>query len=165
MICIKCGAQNPNDARYCNNCNAMLPKMADSYEEEAPPIHDRYNQLKNAGEKVKSGEWTADEFIEFVEGIYHVLTGISQDIREIDIPPESTSEFEEELAIGFEGISLYEQGIQEMLGFIQTKDPVHIDSGLAMIRQGNDRINQAMHINRQNRKKLEEMYIEGTTLL
>jgi hypothetical protein len=48
---------------------------------------------------------------------------------------------------------------------LNDSDPAHIEEGLELIREGNELINDAMKINRDNRKKLEEVYIDSSTMM
>ena len=165
MLCIKCGHINPPGSNYCQKCNAILPKMAQTEVAPPPKVNERYNQLRNAGDRVKSGEWTVDEYSDFLAGISNALAQKEMEIREIEIPEESYEDFREELEIGFSGIELYNQGISEMRLYIEDLDPARIDCGLELIADGNDRINEAMRINRENRREIEEMNIDTSTFI
>ncbi|MDQ7824781.1 MAG: zinc ribbon domain-containing protein [Candidatus Eremiobacteraeota bacterium] len=165
MLCLKCGHNNAQGANYCTRCNAALPKMTQT--DTAPPtkVNERYMQLKEAGEKAKSGEWTIEQYGKFLQDIQAILAQKEQEIREIEIPEEAIEEFAEELEVGFNGIELYNQGIANMLLFLEDKNADHIDYGLELVHEGNEKINEAMRINRENRRKLEEMYIDNSTLM
>jgi len=168
LICIKCGFNNPDGSNYCQGCNAVLPKMHQV--SVAPPqkVNERYYQLKEAGEKVLSGEWTIAQYSEFLNNVAQILAQKAEEIREIsenEIPPEAFADFEEELTVGFDGIAHYELGIVEMMLFCSSNDPVHIEKGLELVSAGNEKINEAMRINRDNRRKLEEMYIDTSTII
>lgn len=167
MICVRCGYNNPPGTNFCEKCNSSLPKIVPhSPESAAPPkVNERYMQLKEAGEKAKSGEWTVEEYGIFLENISKILTQKEQEIREIEIPEEAIDEFAAELEVGFAGIDLYNTGIANMKLFLEDQNPDHIDYGLELVREGNEKINEAMRINRENRRKLEEMYIDTSTLL
>ncbi len=165
MICVRCGHQNPPGAKFCESCNAVLPKMAQEEITAPPKVNERYNQLKNAAEKVKSAEWTVEEYGSFLENISAILSQKEQEIREIEIPEEAIEDFREELEVCFAGIDLYNQGIAEMKLFLEDLNPEHLDYGLELVHQGNEKINEAMRINRENRRKLEEMYIDTSTFM
>jgi hypothetical protein len=120
-------------------------------------VNERFNQLQDAGDKVKSGEMTVEAYADFLENVSQVLQQKEMEIREIEIPEEAFEDFREELEVGFAGIELYNQGIAEMKAFVQDLNPEHIDYGLELVHEGNEKINEAMRINRDNRRKLEEM--------
>ena len=46
--------------------------------------------------------------------------------------------------------------MQVFFAFVENEDPALLEEGLELVRQGNERINEAMRINRENRSKLEE---------
>lgn len=167
MLCVKCGFQNPEGANCCSRCSAQLPRMVAPVPaaEEAPRIHDRLNQMEVAVGRVVSGEWNPDQFGEFLMEMARVLADKERDIREIPIPEEAADDFREELEVGFAGIDLYNQGVQRMFGFLGDASTAHLDEGLDLVRQGNELINEAMRINRENRRKLEEMYSDSSNLM
>jgi hypothetical protein len=167
MICVKCGHQNSELANFCEQCNAKLPRLVAEPAEpaEQPPVQDRLRQLEEAARKVLSEEWSREQFAEYVENVLTVLQEKERAIREIEIPSEAMEDFREELEVGFVGISLYNQGLERMLGYVEDGDASHLDEGLDLVRQGNDHINEAMRINRENRRKLEEMYIDSSPLM
>ena len=91
MICLKCGHKNSSGANNCEQCGAMLPKMTPAAVETAPPpkVNERYMLLKDAGDKVKSGEWAIEEYGNFLHEIQSVLAQKELEIREIEIPEEA----------------------------------------------------------------------------
>jgi len=165
LLCLKCGYKNSAGANYCERCSAALPKMTQTETGPPPKVNERYMQLKEAGEKVKNGEWTIEEYGKFLGEIQQVLALKESEIREIEIPEEAIEEFSEELEVGFNGIELYNQGISNMMLYLEDQNPDHIDYGLELVNDGNEKINEAMRINRENRRKLEEMYIDTSTLM
>lgn len=166
-ICTRCGTQNPDNKNYCVNCNSALPAIPASAQVPKSPsfVMERYNQLKEAADLVMNGEWTIEEYGEFLENLAQVLAQKEQEIRDIEIPEEAYEDFEEELSVGFEGITLYNEGIAHMMLYLDDQDPTHIEDGLELVYQGNNNINDAMKINRQNRRKLEEMYVDTSTMM
>ncbi|MCE1246618.1 MAG: hypothetical protein LWY06_08240 [Firmicutes bacterium] len=166
-VCTRCGAQNSDMQKYCSNCQAVLPNIPSGTQMsiESETVMERYNQLKEAAEMVLCGEWTIEEYGDFLESVSRVLAQKEQEIRDIDIPEEAYDDFTDELQTGFEGIALYNEGIAHMLLYLEDQDPENIDHGLELVYQGNEKVNEAMKINRDNRKKLEEMYIDTSTMM
>lgn len=156
VFCPKCGNEN-NEGAFCARCGAKLPRFIQEEQvvEQHTPINSRLNVIENAVERVLSGEWPLEEFLPFLEEIHEVLSSKEQEIREIAIPEESIGEFQEELSVGFSGIALYNEGIAHMLSF-DGENPEVLSEGLKLVRKGNERINEAMRINRASRSKLEE---------
>ena len=115
----------------------------------------RYNQFKRAVDNVKKGNWSDGEFHEFLFNIYETLSAKANEMREI-IESENYGEYaEEEVACGLAGLELFEAGMQEMSYFLEDGDTYHLDEGLAHIWEGNEKINEAMRINREKREDLE----------
>ena len=164
---MKCGHQNPMGMNYCQSCNTMLPRVPQAADVDAQhqKVNERYLQLKEAGDKVISGEWSIEEYSNFLDHISRVLAQKEQEIRDIEIPPEAFEDFRQELEVGFQGIELYNNGVATMRLFLADHNPAHIHEGLELIREGNEQINEAMKINRENRRKLEEVYIDSSTMM
>ncbi|MGM9998804.1 MAG: hypothetical protein ACI38Q_05370 [Candidatus Bruticola sp.] len=161
MLCIKCGFDNEQDARICKKCGAALPRYVaeaevEEVKVESPVINERLQIFEQAVDRVGSGEWSTEEFAHFLEETAAVLADKEQGIRSIDIPEEAAEDFKEELEVGFEGIKLYNQGMQVFFAYVESEDPALLEEGLELVRRGNERINEAMRINRENRSKLEE---------
>lgn len=168
MLCVKCGFQNSEGVNYCSKCNAQLPRVLQTPQEvepEMPPIHDRLQQIEAAAARAASGEWNPEELGRFLEETAAILAEKERAIREIPIPDEAAEDFREELEVGYTGIDLYNQGVQRMFEFVADSDPVHLQEGLDLVRQGNESINEAMRINRENRRKLEEMSSDASSLM
>jgi hypothetical protein len=166
LICVKCGQHNAPGQNYCHQCNTLLPKISDSVQESShQKKNERYLQLKEAGDKVLSGAWTLEEYAAFLDNISRVLSMKEQEIRDMEIPPEAIEDFRQELEVGFSGIQLYNQGIVTMKLYLDDQDSTHLQEGLEMVREGNELINDAMRINRDNRRKLEEVYSDNTTMM
>jgi len=168
LLCVKCGFQNAEGANYCSQCHAQLLRVAPvaaQAEPEAPRVQDRLQQIAAAVARVTSGEWNPDEFAQFLEETAQILAEKERAIREITIPDEAAEDFREELDIGYAGIELYNQGVQRMFDFLSDGDADHLEAGLELVRQGNEHVNDAMRINRENRRKLEELYSDTSNLM
>lgn len=169
MLCVKCGFQNSDGANYCSKCNAQLPRVLQGPQEEVEPetprIHDRLQQIEAAAARAASGEWNPEEFGRFLEETAAILAEKERAIREIPIPDEAAEDFREELEVGYTGIDLYNQGVQRMFDFVADANPLFLEEGLDLVRQGNEFVNQAMRINRENRRKLEEMSTDASSLM
>lgn len=146
--------------------NLQHSKMARQAQEPEPEVvNQRLLEVEEAAEKAASGEWTPEEFGQFVEEVAQALVEHEEHIRQIEIPPEAVEDFREELEVGFNGIQLWHEGVARLGLFLEEPDVAHLEEGLELCRQGNDYINEAMRINRENRKRLEEMYIDSSTMM
>jgi acyl-CoA reductase-like NAD-dependent aldehyde dehydrogenase len=165
IVCTRCGTENVGGKRYCSSCQASLPQIVSHVPREADKVLARYNQLKEASDKVKMRQWSLQEFAGYMENIAQVLAEKEEEIREIEIPEEGYEDFADELEVGFNGIALYNEGISHMMLYIEDQNPEHLDYGLELVLQGNDLLNEAMKINRETRRRLEEMYIDTSTMM
>ena len=116
----------------------------------------RFQQFKDAVERVRSGQWASDDFLEFLQNIYTLLTEKRMSAEQL-IQESGYEEYaEDEVRQGRDGMDHYEMGMQEMSLFLEDGEMAHLDQGLDLIWQGNERLNDAMRINRAERKKLED---------
>ncbi|MCQ2735878.1 MAG: hypothetical protein MJ234_01490 [bacterium] len=161
MLCLMCGHDNPETATVCMNCKTPIHKLS-QMTSSAPPakVTDRYMQIKAASDSVLAGAMSIDDYARFLHDTINVLAQKEQEIREVEIPEESYEEFADELNMGYQGIDMYNEGLEFLLRYTEDGDPVNISHGMGLIFDGNERINEAMRINRENRRKIEEEYIE-----
>jgi hypothetical protein len=144
----------------------MLPKVQQSSEFVPPPFVDgRYQKVKIAADKILANESSPEEFAEFIDTTIEFLSEKEANIRQVEIPPEALEDFREELETGLTGIDLFYQGLTEMRTYLEDSDVEHINAGLEIVREANRLLNEALTINRKNRHKLEEMYIDASTTL
>lgn len=155
MICIRCGHVNEHGVNYCQNCNAPMARMDMPAEVSLPTVEERFNIIRKACEKASSGEWTVEALTCHVQEILNLLTQKFREIQDLVADTNYVNDSPEEVEVGFAGMELYEQGLLELLAYAEKQDPLHLQSGLEMVRRGNEHINNAMRINRENRNKAE----------
>lgn len=167
IICVKCGHQNPDSQTTCEQCRTPLPRLVQNEKGDAGPtyIDDRVRELEEAANKVQSEEWSIDEFAEYIDRILQVMAEREQTIKAIEIPPQTIDQFRAELEAGFQGISLYYEGLQRMQSFIETLDPADLHDGLDQVKRGNDFLNEALRLNYSSQKKYEEMYLDASSMM
>ena len=167
IICVKCSHQNGDGVSNCEQCGAQLPRMVQNPQEESGPtyISDRVKELEDAATKVQSGDWSMDKFSEYIDGILQVMNEREQSIRSIEIPPQTIDQFRAELEAGFNGITLYHEGLARMAGYAETQDPANLTEGLELVKQGNDFLNEALRLNYTSQKKYEEMYLDASSMM
>jgi len=162
ITCIRCGQQNPDGSKYCQSCKAALPKISESVSAAAPErINVHYNQLKEVGDKILSGAITDEEFAGTIDRIYEVIQARLNDLENLQIAPEVIPKVEEELQLGLAGIQYFLQGIEEMKLFLQDRNQEHITLGMESVFQGNENLNNALEMARDNIRKLKDMGIES----
>lgn len=136
----------------------MLPKI-DPNQNMSGVGHQtgRYEQIKDACDRVRTNNWSLDEFGQFIQNLFQFLE--SQKDAIVGYVKE-TGYFEygsQEVEMGMTGVQRYEEGLELIYSYIEDGVPESVlDQGLAIIWEGNEMINEAMRENRQARRKLEE---------
>lgn len=166
MLCLMCGQDNPDELTICPNCKAPMPKPSGTIT-SAPPqkVYERYNVLKETAEHVKDGSISVEQFAEYLNKTKEILSTKEQEVKDIEIPAEFYQDFEEEMNLGFSGIAMYKEGIDLMLTYVLSRDPSILDKGLEIIYKGNEAINDARMVNRENRRQMEELYMDATSFM
>ncbi|NDD28487.1 MAG: zinc ribbon domain-containing protein [Proteobacteria bacterium] len=166
MNCSHCEKPVPEGSAYCPSCNVLLPESNLPVEEgPAAEVNERYLQLKDAGEKVLSGEISVDAYRDFLDQILAVIAEKESQVRDLEIPPEVFEDFRQEIEAGFAGIEALNRGVGVMRQYVDDPDPAYIHEGVEIVRSGSDALNEAMRINRENQRKLKEAFLNSDTTL
>ncbi len=182
IICIKCGHSNPDDARFCEKCGAVLPRISSSV---ARPVQSRitihFDMLKDAVEKYKAGTMSLEDYLGVLDLIYNRVDAAGRDIEEMEIPEDLLPVFREQLDIGLTGIDLFLQSIEELRALADymeaAKDPETPPEeipalleeverleqiGLELAAEATDHLNLALEMARENmRRWIEESEAAG----
>lgn len=157
IICMQCGFQNEGkEQKECSNCGALLPRMDTSAMVKVETVSGKVKQFSDAIEKVRSEEWGPEEFYEFLHGVYTDLQEKRAAVESFITENEYEEFASEEVGQGIEGMNQFEMGMEEMSLYVEDGDITHLDIGLEKIARGNEMINDAMRINRAERKRLED---------
>lgn len=132
--------------------------------QQAPVIDQHLVEVEDACQKILSGEWDADQFGDYIDNLAEKLQERENFIRQIEIPPEAIEDMREELEVGFAGIAHWNDGVARIAQFLDEPEIAHLEEGLEICRQGNEMLNEAMRINRENYKRVEAMYRESSTM-
>lgn len=158
IVCLSCGTANNGGAGYCTQCNARLPKIdANQIQSGTGHITSRYEQIRDACDKVRNQAWSLEEFESYVANLFNFLESHKNAI--IGYVKE-TGYFEYgqgEVEMGMTGVERYEEGLELIYSYVEDGVPETVlDQGLQLIWEGNEMINEAMRENRAARRKLEE---------
>ena len=115
----------------------------------------RYQQFQQAVERTRAGEWNAEDFEAFLLNDFETLTDNAVDCRDFIEESRYHEEAPEEVEAGLRGVDLYEVGMQELWLYLQDGDAGHLEEGLRLLWEGNEKINEAMRINRESREDLD----------
>lgn len=134
-------------------------------DEESPPLIDQHlHEVTEACQKVAAGDWDLDEFADYIDQLAERLNEREEFIKKMPIPDDIIDEIQEELELGFSGITYWNDGVARLALF--PDDPIieHLEEGLELCRQGNDLLNEAAQLNRANYKRVEALYRESSTM-
>ena len=162
LVCVRCGHQNPDGQKYCEACKSALPRISESV--AAPPperINIHYNQLKEAGEKIQNQTITPEAYVEVLDRIYNIISERLRDLENLEIADDVRPSVDEEIQLGISGIYYFLQGIDEMRLYLEDAKPEHISVGMESSYQGNENLNTALEMARENIRRLKDMGIES----
>ena len=167
IICVRCGQQNGDGLNRCEQCGSQLPRVAGGASREPEPeyVNERVRELQDAAQKALAGEWSPEQLGDYLDEVLRFFAEREESIRAIEIPPEALDDFRDELENGFKGIQLFYEGVSCMLQYADNPDPGFLDDGLDLVRQGNEHLNEAMRINKEQRAKFEELYLDSSNMM
>lgn len=162
MICVRCGHQNPEGQHFCLKCNSALPRISESISAANPErVNVHYNLLREAGEKVQARQISMEEYLQTLDTIYTKIYERLQEVESMDMEDEVRSALQEQLNVGVSGIHYFLNGINEMRLYADDSDPQHIAIGISSVFQGNENLNQALEMARDNIRRLKDMGIDS----
>ena len=111
-------------------------------------INSRLNQIKQAIDAVAAEEMSVEEFRKFLNTTNAQLEEKGRANRvwleESGYAASSPAEAEQAMA----GMDLYEEGLTEIRRFLDDGDVGHLEAGFNLCKEGNQKMNKAMTINR-----------------
>lgn len=152
MLCTECGHLNYPDERICEKCNKPLP------DRDTPPprLEKTYYELESACEKIKKREMSSGEFRDHLIKLENYFRKTLDDIDKMDIPSDIMDEAKPEINIGTAGIKLYLEALIELTLYLDTKHDIYLDRGLGMAKDANNRINEALRMNFESYRAIQE---------
>ena len=152
MLCVKCGYDNQLETFYCQNCGKRLPESS-MYNVMSTPntIDTRLKSIKKLCEDVQNEVISIEVYSEQIIEIYNSITNDSLEIREVAQEDDYEGYSPEETEIGYLGLELWLEGLEELYAYIDILDTDFIKSGLKKIVEGNDCINKAIYYNELKR--------------
>lgn len=121
---------------------------------DAEAATSRYRIIRARVEDLRNGQITLDQFADFLRETSDILAACSQDIYDNIEASGYYAENAEEVDMGLAGVQGYESGLNELWQYVEDGDATHLEQGLLTIWDGNQRIIEAMRINRQSREAL-----------
>lgn len=159
--CPNCGAEIGPEDESCQNCNHTL-FSSDPLDKPCPKTHDhdittRYDDFASRVQMVLDGRMNREQFGTWLGTIQQML--ISQRDRYVEmIRTSGYYEFStEEVDMGMTGILDFEEAMDIMGLYSRDEADVSVlQTALEKMWEGNQKCNEAMRINREFRKQLED---------
>lgn len=159
--CPYCAREVDLDATECPHCRLNLdvrdPLNAPAPRGHADNMTGRYEEFQRKVEGLRMGSISPEQFIEWLAKI-RVLLVAKRDsyiktVGEMDYYEAHAQEVE----MAIEGIYAFEDAVEEMWQFtLGQTDISGLDTALANMWQANEKINEAMRLNRSFRAGLED---------
>lgn len=128
--------------------------MRASERPDADASTSRYRQIRGKCDEVRSGQITVAHFSSYLQELSNILAQRAQSIYDNLEETDYYAENADEVDMGVAGVQSYESGVNLLWEYVDDANPAHIDEGLLLIWEGNQRIIEAMRINRQSREDL-----------
>ena len=152
MLCVECGHLNDSFATICEKCRKPLPDR----ETPPPKLEGHLRELERACNNVKSRQISSGDFRNLLNRLENVFAKTIEDVQNMEMPIEYRDEFQAEIGTGIGGLKLYIEALHEMHSFLDTRQEHFLDRGLMMARNANDRVNEALQINFENYRTIQE---------
>lgn len=149
---------NPSTEQFCLACNSRLGYVRPSDRPDAEASTSRYRQIRLRCEEVQSGHITMQAFAAYLQELSNILQQRGQAIYDNLELTEYYADNADEVDMGIGGVQSYEAGVNELWAFVEDGNAAHIEDGLLLIWEGNQRIIEAMRINRESREELSLLW-------
>lgn len=158
-----CGENNEFGTNHCKKCGAKLPKLDERTATIGTTVRNtgKYDKLRNAILKVKTGEHSWVQFAEWFHGFNEdIMTRIANLVDSINQSHGQGwsyyDEFTEEVEATFSGVEDYDKALAQVWESIETQDLVLAQSALKIFLRGAEKLNDACALNAETQRKLEE---------
>lgn len=151
-MCLRCSAQNPTSARYCEQCNAMFPAVEhlDSsapnlnileQDESTRPLPENLQMLSMAIDQVRAGALPPDEFLKTLEFLEGRLEAVARRLQNLEEPPAETPPDQMEIFLAARssiemGAEEVGAGLEALRTFVNRRDPNRLDYGFEQVASG-----------------------------
>jgi hypothetical protein len=163
IVCLICGTNNDPGSNHCSKCSARLPKLDSRTAGFVTTQRQtgKYEKLRAAVMKVKTGEFSWQQFEEWYQVFFDDITGKIQYL--LDSINQSHGpgwnyyeEFTEEVETTFAGIEDYQTALNQVWQAVETGDLNLAQSAVKLFLRGAEKLNDACVLNAETQRKLEE---------
>ncbi len=113
----------------------------------------KYEQIREACDRLRTGALSPEEMDHFIQALLGKLRSQKEAIAGYVDETGYRDNSAREVEAGLTGAQKFEDGLERILA---SKEPAALDDGLKLISEGTELINEAMGLNREERRKLEE---------
>jgi hypothetical protein len=125
-----------------------------------PFMSQHYDVLEEIVQDIKSDNISKEEFLATLQELEDLLNNCLQNVNKVEIPKEIEFQLTEELKVGTAGIKLFLEAIKELRMYPETKLEIYLDRGLLMAKDANARLNEAVRMNWETFRNLQETFEE-----
>jgi hypothetical protein len=151
MLCLACAHINPRTATECEVCMKPL-----ACREPPPPIFTNLNKIRTAIRQVTIGEITFKQFEDLLDSLERLFDEKLAEVKSIAIPEDMIREMKDEMDVGTEGIKIYLQALVPLRRYLKDHNVDYLSQGLALSEVANNKMNQALFLNWQAFRALQE---------
>ncbi len=123
----------------------------------------RYLNVKHNLEAFLNQNLTSEQLLAFLQQQQEEIEYGAAQAKAVQMPPEALEDFAEELELGFEGISLWEEGLAGLIETVSSSHPENFQPYLDLCWQGSIKLDQAAQANHNNQVAAESLMMESAT--
>ncbi len=155
VICVQCGHENSPQARFCQVCQAVLPRLRLAPEaaislddsQTSRVVSPYVQEFRQAGTELLEGKRERSNFEVLLEAQRARIAQASERYQRLPPPPEETSPEELELfaearqamETGFEQVH---RGLELLETFLANPQPLSLEQGLLAMEEGFEEMNK-----------------------
>lgn len=164
-MCLRCSAENPASARYCEQCNAVFPAV-EHLDSSAPslnileqdesnrPLPENLQMLSMAIEQVRAGALPPEEFLKTLEFLEGRLEAVARRLQNLEEPPAETPPDQMEIYLAARssiemGGEEVGAGLDALRSFVNRRDPNILDYGFEQVASGMRQMSQVEDLYQQ----------------
>ncbi len=123
VLCPNCQSEQPRSEKICSNCGAKLPNITAIEEEKYNPgsVDTSLKKYKNAIDKLKKGELSASDFIDFLHERIELTRSLIDSLLELMEETVAAEWLPEASTLIRDATSLLEESVENMLLRVEEK--------------------------------------------
>lgn len=165
LLCTQCGHPNRPQHRVCAVCSGPLGGHVDLAHDDAIEETDaRITRVVAAIEQLLTEAISSDVFVAMIDEMIDDLAKRHEALGGLEIPPLAGEAMSAEVDAGLEGLAWYCDGLARLRDFADTPERALLEEGLTLIEAAEARLQEALECNRQNRRRIEGVASDASTL-